>query len=225
MTETKWRLRRLCNGAAMISTVFSRPPWFISMPAIVVAAVVLAVAGNAFAGVYFERTSLDELDPFVAVEVGPVSAAATVSVATRSTAVAAPTVTATMPEATSPPVTAAPTGPTLISEGRFVDGDPGHHGEGTARLIRDADGAYVLRLEDFSVTNGPDLFVVLSTDPRGSRSSAASNDALNLGRLRATDGNINYAVPDGADLSRFRSAIIYCRAFRVVFAVAALEGR
>jgi hypothetical protein len=130
-----------------------------------------------------------------------------------------------MPAPASPPVLAARVGPVLLSEGTFVDGDPGHNGEGTARLIRDADGSHILRLEDFSVTNGPDLFVVLSTDPGGSRSSAAADDALNLGRLRATDGNINYAVPDGRDLSDFRSVIIYCRAFRVVFAVATLEAR
>jgi hypothetical protein len=130
-----------------------------------------------------------------------------------------------MPATPSQPVIAAPAGPVLLSEGRFVDGDPGHHGEGSARLIRDDDGSHILRLEDFSVTNGPDLFVVLSTDPGGSRSSAGADDAFNLGRLRATDGNINYAVPDGTDLSTFRSVIIYCRAFRVVFAVATLEAR
>jgi hypothetical protein len=208
----------------MNSNIIAHPPWFISMPAIVAAAVVLAVAGNVFAGIYFERTSLDDIDPFAAVEVAPASVASnTPANAEASTAVAPPMPAAT-PEAASPTLIAAAAGPVLLSEGTFVDGDPGHHGEGTARLIRDADGSHLLRLEDFSVTNGPDLFVVLSTDPRGSRSSAGSNDALNLGRLRATDGNINYAVPDGVDVSHVRSAVIYCRAFRVVFAVATLEG-
>ncbi|MGD9893965.1 MAG: DM13 domain-containing protein [Dehalococcoidia bacterium] len=205
--------------------IITRPPWFVSMPAIVAAAIILAVAGNIFAGVYFERTSLDDIDPFAAFAAAPGPAAPDVPapVVPSTAAVAPPT--ATSPESASPPVVEAPSGPMLLSEGTFVDGDPGHQGEGAARLIRDADGSHILRLEDFSVTNGPDLFVILSTDPDGSRSSAAAGDALNLGRLRATDGNINYAVPDGTDLANVRSVIIYCRAFRVVFAVAMLEAR
>lgn len=214
-----------------------RPPWFVSIPAFTLAAIILAVGANILAGVYFERTSLDDLDPFASVAAAPdsttsivpaaVTAPATTAVQppVAATAVpASPQVAASSPVASSPPVVAAPTGPMLLREGTFVDGDPGHHGEGTARLIRDAEGSHILRFEDFSVTNGPDLFVILSTDPDGSRSSAAASDALNLGRLRATDGNINYAVPDGVDLAAYRSVIIYCRAFRVVFAVATLEA-
>ncbi|MGH2583672.1 MAG: DM13 domain-containing protein, partial [Dehalococcoidia bacterium] len=118
-----------------------------------------------------------------------------------------------------------PVGPVLVAEGSFVDGDPGHNGSGHARLIRGPDGSTVLRLEELSVTNGPDLFVILSTDPAGSRGSAGAADAVNLGRLRATDGNINYPVPAEVDAAGYRSVIIYCRAFRVVFAVATLEPK
>ncbi len=65
--------------------------------------------------------------------------------------------------------------------------------------------------------NCPDLFVYLSTDPKG-----YSEDGLELGPLRATDGNVNYEVPGGADVSRFRSAVIWCRQFGVLFATATL---
>ena len=150
--------------------------------------------------------------------VPPTSAPAPVPAAAPAPPTAAPAA------APVPPVaTVASAGPALLSQGNFVDGDPGHNGRGRARLIRGADGALTLRFENFSVTNGPDLFVILSTDAGGSRGSAAA-DALNLGRLKATDGNVNYAVPDGTDVSAFRSVIIYCRAFKVVFAVATLEA-
>lgn len=113
----------------------------------------------------------------------------------------------------------------LVSEGTIRDGDPGHPARGRARLIRGADGAHTLRFEDFSVVNGPDVFVILSPDPSGSRDGATAAGALNLGRLRATNGNINYPVPAGADLSGVRSVIIYCRAFHVVMGAASLEAR
>ena len=55
-------------------------------------------------------------------------------------------------------------------------------------------GVYTLRLEDFSVRNGPDLFVYLSPDAAG-----YTDDALELGRLKATDGSFNYELPPGTD--------------------------
>jgi hypothetical protein len=78
-----------------------------------------------------------------------------------------------------------------------------------------------LFLSDFS-TNGPDLVVVLSTDPEGSRGSVSSG--LTLGELKANNGNQNYAIPDGTDVSAYRSVIIYCKSFPTVFAYASLEG-
>lgn len=105
----------------------------------------------------------------------------------------------------------------VIASGIFRDGEPGHRGSGTATLLRAPDGSHTLRLEDFSVTNGPDLYVVLSTSDGYTESGL-----LDLGRLKATDGSFNYAIPAGTDVSGFRSAIIWCRQFRVTFAVAAL---
>jgi hypothetical protein len=221
----------------MITRLVLRLPWFLSTPAIVAAAIVLAAGTNLVAGTYFERTFVDEADPFAGLDLAPTSVAPTATaspsvtppVAAPAPVAAAPAAPAQATPAASPePVpqasVGAPAGPVLLAEGTFVDGDPGHNGEGTARLIQGPDGSHVLRLENFSVTNGPDLFVILSTDPSGSRSSAGAADALNLGRLRATDGNINYAVPAGVEAAIYRSVIIYCRAFRVVFAVATLEA-
>lgn len=227
----------------MFTRLVLRLPWFVSTPILVAAAILLAVMTNLVAGTYFERTFVDEVDPFAGFDPPPASAgprgplsiagASSAAAPVATTPVAAPATASPQAAATptptpvpSPqPTVAAPTGPVLLSQGAFVDGDPGHNGEGVARLIRGADGSHLLRFEDFSVTNGPDLFVILSTDPAGSRGSAAAADALNLGRLRATDGNINYAVPDGTDPSIYKSVIIYCRAFKVVFAVATLEAQ
>ncbi len=193
--------------------IVERVPWYVAAPVFGLVAVVVAVLQAQYVGPYFERTFLDEADPLAGVvtTVDPTSTPEGISdprpSATPTTAAAAPTT--------------APSQAAVLAEGAFRDGEPGHNGAGTARLIRTADGALVLRFEEFSVTNGPDLFVVLSTDPEGGRSSAA--DGLNLGDLKATDGNINYDIPAGTDVSGYRSVIIWCKQFNVIFAVATLE--
>jgi hypothetical protein len=235
----------------MVMRLIRRLPWFLSAPVVVLAAVFVAAGMHYLAGPLFERTFRDEADPLAGVALPPASAAiapvapSLAIMPPASTAVHSETAGATQTREVVPPLEGAAvssltapapqpvvmpatasvaSGPALLRQGEFVDGEPGHHGRGHARLIRAADGALVVRLENFAVTNGPDLFVVLSTDPRGSRASAAASDALNLGRLRASSGNLNYELPAGADADAYRSVIIYCRAFRVVFAVATLEA-
>jgi hypothetical protein len=47
--------------------------------------------------------------------------------------------------------------PIALSSGQFEDFDSFHNGSGTATVYELEDGSLVLRLEDFEVTNGPDL--------------------------------------------------------------------
>lgn len=107
--------------------------------------------------------------------------------------------------------------PRVTHQGEFHGADDFHFGRGKALLIETAPGRYVLRFEDFSVRNGPDLFVYLSADPEG-----YGDSPLELGTLKATDGAFNYDVPAGTDMSRFNSAIVWCKQFSVLFAVAPL---
>jgi hypothetical protein len=101
--------------------------------------------------------------------------------------------------------------------GEFVGADEFHFGSGTARLIETAPGEYVVRFENFSVRNGPDLYVYLSPRPDG-----YTPDAIELGTLRATDGDFNTPVPPGTDVSNVRSVLIWCKQFAVLFAHAEL---
>lgn len=173
--------------------LLSRIPWFVGAPAVLVVGLILAGTTNYLGGDYFKRTFLDEENPLLG---------------------AAPDV----PGDATPAPSGGPdaTGGAVLAQGEFRGADPGHNGSGTALLIRTPEGKHILRFEDFSVTNGPDLFVVLSTSP------GYSADALILEELRATDGNINYAIPDDVDVSRFQTAIIWCKQFRVTFATAPL---
>jgi hypothetical protein len=98
-----------------------------------------------------------------------------------------------------------------------VGADEFHFGSGTARLIETAPGSFTVRLEDFAVRNGPDLFVYLSPSADG-----YTDGAVELGSLKADRGNQNYEVPAGTDVAAARSVVIWCRQFSVLFAAAEL---
>ena len=150
-------------------------------------------------------TTIDEPAPI---------AAATSSSTTSPSADARPTVSG------SPTSAPAATRSPLALAGAFHGSDDFHFGRGTARLIETAPGTFVVRLEDFAVRNGPDLYVYLSPSADGYASGS-----IELGRLKADTGNQNYVVPAGAldDPGVAASVVIWCKQFSHLFATAPLE--
>lgn len=126
----------------------------------------------------------------------------------------------------SPPVTAEDempeaAGPQIVVAGEFSDVDSVHQGSGTSTIYRLEDGSAVLRLEDFEVTNGPDLHVLLVPDSNPeSREDVLGY--LDLGSLKGNIGDQNYPIPDDVDISEYGSVVIYCQPFHVIFSVATL---
>jgi hypothetical protein len=179
-------------------------PWYWSATATIALAAILAIGTNVLIGPYFERSFLNEADPLASAGAPPPED----TTPDAAGAIESPAA------ATASPADAAG----VLLHGEWRDGEPGHNGEGRVRIGRDAGGKLVLRVEEFSVTNGPDLFVVLSPDPDG-----YADGSLNLGELKATDGNFNYEIPEGADLSLYESVVVWCRSFDVTFAYATLE--
>ncbi len=113
--------------------------------------------------------------------------------------------------------------PALVLQGQFQDADSSHKGSGQAFIYQLADGSHVLRFEDFSATNGPDLHVILSSHPNPTSSDEVMQGYLDLGALKGNIGSQNYTIPAGTDVSQFKSVIIYCQPFHVVFATASLS--
>ena len=102
--------------------------------------------------------------------------------------------------------------------GKFIGVNDGiHNAQGLAKVIRldNASSMILLRLENFKATNRPDLYVYLATDNHAS-------DFVNLGRLKGNIGNQNYEIPEGTDLSRYDTVLIWCKAFSVLFGSATL---
>ena len=102
--------------------------------------------------------------------------------------------------------------------GTFIGvGDGVHDAQGDTFTIPLEDGSNVLRLENFKSTNGPDLYVYLSTDNRAS-------EFIDLGKLKANNGNQNYEIPENADLDKYSNVLIWCKAFGVLFGSAELSS-
>ena len=130
---------------------------------------------------------------------------------------------ATMPDAMTDEPMDSEAADSEVARGMFRGADAAHRGEGQAVVYRLADGTLHLRLENFRVTNGPDLFVILSAadDPR----DTAAIDAApwtTLAALKGNVGNQNYEIDPALDITQVGSVAVWCRAFGVLFAAAPL---
>ncbi len=92
--------------------------------------------------------------------------------------------------------------------------------------IYSVNGKETLRLTNFKTSNGPDVHVVLIA-----ASDAQDNDnflnksveRVELGKLKGNQGDQDYAIPSGTDLSKFKAVSIYCERFNANFGAAPLE--
>ena len=116
-----------------------------------------------------------------------------------------------------------PVAPAVVRSGNFMGADSFHEAAGLASLYVLGSTQYVLRLEDFSVTNGPDLRVLLATPDFV---NGTGGDYIELDKLKGNKGNQNYTLPEdfsAPDLHTYTEVVIYCKPFHVVFGSASLE--
>ena len=131
----------------------------------------------------------------------------------------------TEPTPAPAPSSSPAAGPVVLKHGMFMDIDSFHKGSGTATIYLGADGTRLLRLEDFKVTNGPELHVVLSpyAGPAELGGSLKSPGWTALGKLKGNIGNQNYEIPTDVDPADYHAVMIYCKPFHVVFSTATLR--
>jgi len=111
-------------------------------------------------------------------------------------------------------------GPKVVAQGEFVG--VAHKGAGTALILSGAGSNEILRLEDLMVDNGPDLRVLLSKNA-DVRSSGDLGSYVELAKLKGNIGNQNYTIPTDINVEDYKSVIIYCKPFKVVFNSANLK--
>ncbi|MBA3421987.1 MAG: DM13 domain-containing protein [Thermoleophilaceae bacterium] len=111
----------------------------------------------------------------------------------------------------------------VLARGRFDGVD--RVGEGEVRIYRLGDRSAALRLEDFYVSPNVDLEIWLSESPRPRTTRQARRAPFRrVVFLDATAGSMNFRVPDGVDLGRYRSIVIWCEITHNAYASAPLRG-
>ena len=101
--------------------------------------------------------------------------------------------------------------------GNFIGIDDGiHNAKGLAKILTISNGSQILRLENFKSTNGPDVHLYLSNNKQ-------ANDFIDLGRLKANNGNQNYKIPMDIDFNHYGYVLIWCKPFSVLFGSAQLN--
>ena len=94
-------------------------------------------------------------------------------------------------------------------------GDGFHNAEGKVSIVSLTDGSKILSLENFKSTNGPNVHVYLSNDEH-------ATNFIDLGKLKANNGNQNYNIPLGTDVTKHNIVLIWCKDFSVLFGSAIL---
>ena len=92
-----------------------------------------------------------------------------------------------------------------------------HSASGTARVVKLAAGGRKLTLsEGFEIDPGPQVRVYLATD-------AGGETFRDLGKLKGSKGNQQYAIPGDVSLSRYDTVVFWCVPFSVSLASAELK--
>ena len=115
----------------------------------------------------------------------------------------------------------APAAPAALLAGQFHS--VAHETKGTATIHDLGGGHRVLRLTDFTTSNGPDVrvYLVAAVDANDN-ASVTKAGFVELGKLKGNQGDQNYDVPSDLDLSKYRAVTIWCHRFNVNFATAPL---
>ena len=87
---------------------------------------------------------------------------------------------------------------------------------GTAKIYLKDSNQYILALENFNSSNGPDLHVYISKEVQ-------PVNYIDLGRLQSVGGNQQYPLTNNLNFSEYRYALIHCQQYNHLFGSAELK--
>jgi hypothetical protein len=118
--------------------------------------------------------------------------------------------------------------PLIVAVGAFARLDAIRWGQGEATVYLSSNEPPLLRLDNFSVANGPDLRLAFSpavqpTTPFDMRQpSETSSGAVEIGSLKGVYGSQNFTLPAGLDVRQFGSLVIYSQSLDMIYTIAPL---
>lgn len=85
-------------------------------------------------------------------------------------------------------------------------------------VVKDGETTQIHFSDDFKTKGGPDLKVFLSKSPINDiDSKTALASSRSIGVLKSKSGGQIYTIPDDVELSDYKSVIIHCEAFSVLW--------
>jgi Electron transfer DM13 len=210
--NNRLRFLLLFGGALVVVAVFSFPLW---RPLFVTTVVDEGFPGlSSEQQMAFRQLPPDKQAAFAEMLKADATMAVAMAMAATSPDNAVPTAEQAMPAATNP---------VILADGDFTQIDAVHGGSGRATIYQLPDSSRVLRFEDFQVTNGPDLHVILTRSAEPRKLEEVGTDYIDLGVLTGNVGNQNYNVPSEIDFSVYKGVVIYCVQYSVIFSTAGLN--
>lgn len=100
-----------------------------------------------------------------------------------------------------------------------------HHTSGRATIYKTPSGE-VLRITHFKTSNGPNVHVLLVAAADAKDDENFFNEKVervDLGPLKGNEGDQNYTIPAGTDLSKYKTVSIFCERFNANFGAAPLQ--
>jgi hypothetical protein len=99
-----------------------------------------------------------------------------------------------------------------------------HETKGTATVFQDSNGNRILRLSNFSTSNGPDVHVYMVAAENAYDAGTVEHAGfIDLGNIKGSIGDQGYTL-GRLDLSRCRAVSIWCKRFSVNFGTAPMKS-
>jgi Electron transfer DM13 len=98
---------------------------------------------------------------------------------------------------------------------------------GRATVYRQPNGSRLLTLSNFSTANETSLTVILldgSSMANGEPFTPAESNHRDIGEIKTSQGEQNYALPADVDFNRFNTVAIYSAGLHTVFGTAKLDA-
>ena len=90
--------------------------------------------------------------------------------------------------------------------------------DGQARVMKTDTGTQIVFNDAFETRSGPDLKVYLSKLPISElEDESVSANSLKIGVLKSRQGAQSYIIPDDISLEDYKSVIIHCEAFSMLW--------
>lgn len=107
------------------------------------------------------------------------------------------------------------------SSNQFVAVGSRNKTEGGFQVVEENGKQYIEFSNDFEVSQGPDLEIILHKNQTVGQ-SIAEEDYISLAPIQSFSGTQRYEVPEDVDLNDYASVAVWCEDFNVTFGYAPL---